>query len=289
MSLFLFPAEDSANLAKSICWCIRLRMAQSLELKINPKYEHVFPPPTSDEHNALKQSMRAHGLQEPISCLEDGTIIDGHTRFKIIRELRDEGVNIEPTYHVVTPAEPLRYILEKNALRLHLTPGQKGLVAYELFGARGLSDYQLAEKVGMNKRTFQMVRYVIEHGNAEIRDLLQRGQTTINAAFLKVRAPDPRDAEPERVNISAHAEILRAIGHGAHCPYCLKTELVWNCEHKIPLQDSALILANNVTGTDIDPERRASEKDRAKLKRVRDLIQEVYGQVETPERASVQV
>ncbi len=268
---------------------IRIKMAQSLELKINPKYEHVFPPPTSDEYKALKQSMRNHGLQEPISCLEDGTIVDGHTRFKIIRELRDEGVNIEPSYSVVNPAEPLRYILEKNALRLHLTPGQKGLVAYELFGTRGLSDYQLAEKVGMNKRTFQMVRYVIEHGNAEIRDLLQRGQTTINAAFLKVRAPNLGDAEPERVNVNAHAEILRAIGHGAHCPYCLKTELVWNCEHKIPLQDSAQIMANKVTGTDIDPERRASEKDRAMLKKVRDLIQEVYGQVEMPERASVEV
>ncbi len=249
----------------------------SLQLKVSSKYEHLFPSPTEQEYKALKESIREEGrLLEPISCLKDGTIVDGHTRFKIIKELRNEGLTIKPDYEIVTPADPRRYIWDENAMRRHLSVGQRGMLAFDIFGSNALADEQLADKAGISKRTMQMVRAISEHGNKTMRDAVRSGVTTVNAAFLTVKPTSLEHAKPDMVNLNAQLEVLRGIGHGAACPHCGSKDLTWKCKDGLSLRESATELANKITGRNKRADKELSSKERALFGKVKSLIGAAY-------------
>jgi len=56
------------------------------ELKINEEFKNLIRPLTEDEFEALEENIRKDGCREPITVLEDHTIIDGHNRYKICRK-----------------------------------------------------------------------------------------------------------------------------------------------------------------------------------------------------------
>lgn len=56
------------------------------ELKIKTEFQNLIRPLTQEEYNLLEDSLKDSGCREPITILEDGTIIDGHNRYKICQE-----------------------------------------------------------------------------------------------------------------------------------------------------------------------------------------------------------
>ena len=55
-------------------------------LKINEEFKNLIRPLTEDEFKVLEENLKKNGCRDPITILEDGTIIDGHNRYKICQE-----------------------------------------------------------------------------------------------------------------------------------------------------------------------------------------------------------
>ena len=56
------------------------------DLKIDPEFEAAIPPLTEDEFDLLKQSILSEGrLLSPL-IIWNGTIVDGHNRYRILLE-----------------------------------------------------------------------------------------------------------------------------------------------------------------------------------------------------------
>ena len=60
-----------------------------IELKIDPEFQAKIPPLTDDEFKQLRENIINDGeVYEPI-CVWNGTIVDGHNRWKVIQEFPD--------------------------------------------------------------------------------------------------------------------------------------------------------------------------------------------------------
>lgn len=101
-----------------------------LELKINPTYEKLIPPPTDEDYQGLYDSIKEEGLKIPIAVNQDKIILDGHTRYKICKELGKEIKIIE--YNFDTPEDELNFVIDANLERRHLTTWARCLFAYSL-------------------------------------------------------------------------------------------------------------------------------------------------------------
>ena len=53
-----------------------------MKLNINNKFKNLIPPLEKEEYDTLKNSIISEGCREPLT-LWNGTIIDGHNRYKI--------------------------------------------------------------------------------------------------------------------------------------------------------------------------------------------------------------
>ena len=56
------------------------------ELRIDPEFERIIPPLTADEFQLLKENILAEGKVRDALITWNGIIVDGHNRYKIIRE-----------------------------------------------------------------------------------------------------------------------------------------------------------------------------------------------------------
>jgi len=56
------------------------------ELQINEEFKNLIRSLTDEEFKFLEDNLKKNGCRDPITILEDGTIIDGHNRYKICQE-----------------------------------------------------------------------------------------------------------------------------------------------------------------------------------------------------------
>lgn len=95
--------------------------------------------PLDDENlDALAEDINVNGLLCPIELFE-GKIVDGRRRWLASRMAGND----EPETVVVSPDDPVAYVLSLNLHRRHLTPSQKSMVAAK---ARDLYDKQAKER-----------------------------------------------------------------------------------------------------------------------------------------------
>jgi hypothetical protein len=87
-----------------------------------------YPMADASEYAGLRESIRQHGVREPVTLYDDGSglkILDGRTRVKggieVAYEWRPENFRV----FTGTPAEAALYVYEMNSLRRHLSKEQK--------------------------------------------------------------------------------------------------------------------------------------------------------------------
>jgi hypothetical protein len=124
-----------------------------------PKYQ-VMPVLSDEDETALRESIREHGVRQPILIDEDGAVIDGHHRQRIAAE---EGKPCpSETIEGLTEDEKRALAWEVNYNRRHLTAAQRrslleNLVKAEL--AKGkVSDRMLGKRFGVDHKTIAVVR-----------------------------------------------------------------------------------------------------------------------------------
>lgn len=125
--------------------------------KINSPFQ-LMPDLPSWEFDALKESIRQHGVIIPIIKDESGTIIDGHHRDRACRELRIKNV---PTITLagLTEEQKRDHALILNLVRRKITRMQmREIIAAELRRTPDISNQWLAEIVGSTDKTIQSVR-----------------------------------------------------------------------------------------------------------------------------------
>ncbi|MEZ5943914.1 MAG: DNA methyltransferase [Planctomycetaceae bacterium] len=110
------------------------------------------------EFEALKESIRQHGVIVPVVRDEHGVIIDGHHRDRACRELKIKNV---PTITLagLTDDQKRDHSLVLNLVRRKIARKQmRAIIATELRRQPDLSNRWLAEIVGTTDKTIQSVR-----------------------------------------------------------------------------------------------------------------------------------
>ena len=204
---------------------------KEIELKVNKEYEALVPRLDADDYNKLKQSIQEHGIRNKIHCLPDGTILCGHTRFKIAKEL---GIASVP-YRVVKLDDKegiIRYIIEDNLCRRQLNNAQKINLGFTLEGLekekakerqqatlkqgdklpdreilpereqQGRTRDKVAEKIGISGKTYEKGKK-IKAKNPELWDECLEGGKSVNAAYEEIMAmeKEPIDEDDEIMDI----------------------------------------------------------------------------------------
>ena len=117
------------------------------------------------EFDALKESIRQHGVIVPIVRDENGTIIDGHHRDRACHELKLTNV---PTITLagLTEDQKRDHALVLNLVRRKITRKQmRAIIATELRRTPDISNQWLAEMVGSTDKTVESVRRELIEGS----------------------------------------------------------------------------------------------------------------------------
>ena len=118
----------------------------------------LMPELPSWEFDALKESIRQHGVIVPIIRDEHGTTIDGHHRDRACRELK---IKDAPTITLagLTDDQKRDHALVLNLVRRKITRKQmRAIIATELRRTPDMSNRWLAEIVGTTNKTVESVR-----------------------------------------------------------------------------------------------------------------------------------
>lgn len=96
------------------------------ELQAHPA-ANAFPMMDHERFAELKEHIRVHGLYQPIVLL-DGKILDGRNRYKAIKELADEGIEIKYKPQNYTGNTPYCSVWGLNAQRRDLIKEQRAAI-----------------------------------------------------------------------------------------------------------------------------------------------------------------
>jgi len=101
-----------------------------MEIKINPKIEKYIEPLNEKQFEKLKRSIKEDGLLTEIEVMPDGTIVDGHHRYKACKEL---GIKprIKVLQNITTVEQAIDYTYKVNILRRQMNKFQIAEWAYK--------------------------------------------------------------------------------------------------------------------------------------------------------------
>jgi ParB-like chromosome segregation protein Spo0J len=177
------------------------------QIRINPEYASLVPGLSPEESESLNQSIKADGLCVPIIVNQDGTILDGHHRYKacqklgikpktIVREFSDK---LEEQLFVINCNLIRRQLnnFQRTELALKLKPILKAIVKRnESLGGKGdrnltplgrVND-RIGERAGVSRDTASKVEKILENKRIsdKTKEGLRSGKLSINEAYEMV-------------------------------------------------------------------------------------------------------
>jgi len=210
------------------------------------KYQ-TMPPHNTQELDALRESIKTHGVMDAIVVDENGVIIDGHTRYAIVQELNDqleEGAD-KITFDItvkagLTEAEKLTWSRTYNLTRRHLTQEQRReQIKEQLKLTPELSNRQIASTLSVDHKTVGEQRSKLE-ATGEIPQL----DTTVGADGKVRKKPvtlfNPTARETQALLHEGVIETMQAKGYTSP----IKTKSRLNKEKKAARQDRSGIIIN---------------------------------------------
>lgn len=186
-----------------------------MDLKIDPEFQKLIPQPTDEESKQLEDNLVAEGCRDALVITEDGTILDGHNRYKYCMK---HGIPFRTiTKHFDSRDDAIAWIIMNQFGRRNISTGQRSALALRLEpilrakakarqatstgGARpqltpisaeagkGEVRDQIAKLAGVGHTTIQEAKQIIEHGTPEQVERMKRGGkgNTVNAVFKEVQ------------------------------------------------------------------------------------------------------
>ena len=175
----------------------------------------AWPPMQADEYQALKDSIEAIGVQNPITIF-DGMVIDGWHRYQGATEL-----GMECPSKLLGDVDPVDFVKSQNDARRNVTASQRALAISTIYawkpvgkpiancapGAQlGKSAAELAELAGVGLRTMVQAKTVQANATPEVKAAVKAGTMSVKKAAettkpakppkpaLTVVTPEPEDA-----------------------------------------------------------------------------------------------
>lgn len=100
------------------------------KFKTHPFSKEVFEDLSDEDYTALKNDIKKNDVRIPVEALPDFTLIDGHQRLKIAKDL---GLRTLPCIvKNLSEDEAKQWIITANLLRRHLTPRQRAIAIAKL-------------------------------------------------------------------------------------------------------------------------------------------------------------
>ena len=177
------------------------------ELKIDPEFETLIPDPDTEELKWLEESIKKEGCTDSLITW-NGTIIDGHNRFKICTRL---GIPFSYCEKNDLPDRDAAkaWIIERQLARRNLTKYQKSklALAYEPILKEQAKEKQIqagreklpqksseapkdretrnkvAEIAGVSHDTIAKVKKIEDAADDDLKEQLEEGKISINKAY----------------------------------------------------------------------------------------------------------
>ncbi|NBL00359.1 MAG: hypothetical protein EOM50_20610, partial [Erysipelotrichia bacterium] len=178
--------------------------------KIDKEFQELLPYLKEDEYKQLEENILTYGLLDPIkiwiSPKGENIIIDGHHRYRIIKENNLElspWTDYKILHELKTREDVKEWMMEQQLGRRNLSDAEK----YEIVqrfktliqnkakknqsaGGKGLANLpkvntrkELAEKVGVCERTYSKLDKVMQSDNEEVKQKLRNKEISTDKAF----------------------------------------------------------------------------------------------------------
>ena len=164
----------------------------------------LFPLMEGPAFDVLVDDIKANGLQQPITLLDD-RILDGRNCYRACK-----AAGIEPHFKTYEGGDPLRFIVSANLHRRHLKAGQRAMIAARLANLHNgqRADYaaasqickpvtqaQAAELMNVSPRSVAHAKTVQERGSAELQKAVDAGEISPSRAALEITPTQKRIAD----------------------------------------------------------------------------------------------
>lgn len=190
------------------------------ELKISDDLEHVMPPLQSMELDLLTKSLLDEGCRDPL-VVWNGTVVDGHNRYRICREKQIPFQFVEMEFTDVAAAKmwiirnqlarrnvpdfvrcemvlPLEAELKAEAKKRQGWRRADSDLLPNLVEGKGKTTQQtLADLAGVSHGTLDKVKKLVNEADDETKKQLRAGQVSIHRAFTDLKDGEKLPAKAE--------------------------------------------------------------------------------------------
>lgn len=211
-------------------------------LKINDRFAQIAPPLKRYEREMLERSIIENGCQMPL-VVWDGTIVDGHNRYRICREHRIPFTYEEMDFN--SEGDAIIWIIKNQLGRRNLSsyarcemvlrfePQMKAdaekhrreaISRYrrtgEISGAGMTTAEILAGMIGVSRSTLQTAKAVCLSGDEEIKERARNGEVSISFAYRTIRGKNIHASEKAGNTVgleeirSAVSELTKKVADG---------------------------------------------------------------------------
>ena len=201
-------------------------------LKVNPKFENLFAPLSPEEYAGLEQDIIAtNGPREPIVVWND-TIVDGHHRYAICQKHGLPFTTREETFS--SEAEAIAWMIKEQFNRRNMSPVARTIAALNAKEAlieigrqkhglrKDLADYVaephntrklIAEKAGVSDTFVYQVDYVLQHGEAKLKEAMISGEMSVGQAYSIARKADEKLEQRKQKREEARQAVIPIATH----------------------------------------------------------------------------
>lgn len=215
------------------------KRGDAAQIKIDPEFQHLIPPLSTEEYSGLEQSLLDEGCRDAL-VVWDGTLIDGHNRYEICKRhgipfetverffanrdaaiewiiLNQFGRRNLPQHERARLALRLKPIMAKEARERQATStgGSSPQLVPNLAqgGDKGKTREKLAQIAGVGHTTLDKVERIENEAPKPVRDASRRGEMSINAAYQVVQMePEQQQEVASRIESGEKAaEVVKEV------------------------------------------------------------------------------
>ena len=110
-----------------------IKLLPILQIKENSD-NMLFPVISEEEREALKEDIQEKGILIPLVLNQDNTLLGGHIRYSIAKELGFDKVPVRYVSEKLDEEEAIKFMIRDNLLRRQLTKEQKKELIKRLYG-----------------------------------------------------------------------------------------------------------------------------------------------------------
>jgi len=170
------------------------------DLKLYKFNEELFDLLKGSDYNALKRDIKQNGVKVELHILPDKTVICGHQRLCIAKELGMSHLRCKTVTDLDTPEKVREYVILDNLLRRHLTPEKQAFL---------LDDLSKQYEIGRRGRTKEE-RIEDANSASSIENVLDKTAKMVNVsprtvanarAYAKAVKSDPEKYAGKKISV----------------------------------------------------------------------------------------